>query len=77
MSATKTSAVLVDVYMRSSVTLEVPVGTSPAEVRRLAMVEFLGMAAAYDTNVAGELSNMTPLPSGTMEMEEENWRNAE
>jgi hypothetical protein len=77
MNATKTNTVLVDVYLRSSVTLEVPAGTSPAEVRRLAMLEFLGMAKAYDTTVAGELSNMTPLPSGTMDMEEENWRSPE
>ena len=74
---TATNTVLVDVYLRSSVTLEVPAGTSPAEVRRLAMVEFLGMANAYDTVAAGELSNMAPLPSGTMDMEEENWRSPE
>ena len=74
---TATNTVMVDVYLRSSVTLEVPAGTSPAEVRRLAMAEFLGMANAYNTAAAGELCNMDPLPSGTMEVEEENWREAE
>lgn len=77
MNATKSGTMLVDVYLNASVTLEVPVGTPAAEARRLAMQEFLGMAAAYDTRAAGELENMDPLPSGTMEMTEENWRHAE
>lgn len=77
MSETKTGTVLVDVYLNASVTLELPAGTSDAEARRLAMQEFLGMAAAYDTRAAGQLENIEPLPGGSMEMTEENWRHAE